>query len=98
LAALTEATFTGYAPVVLSGGTVAPSVDAGGRAVLTWNQVSWTKNGGVGNQIYGYWVIDGPGALLFAERASTAPVRMASDGDSLLITPQLTDKSEFSNT
>lgn len=91
----TEADFSGYAAVDMAGGAVDPANDAGGRAVATWNEVSFTHNGGgVNNSIYGYYVVDGGGNLLWAERFSVAPISQDSNGDQIRFVPKFTGKSE----
>ena len=97
LSNLTEANFSGYSATLLTSGTVGGSLDAGGRAVITWAQITWTKSGATGNEIYGYYVVDSSGNLMWVEAAASPPIRMVADGDELLLTPQLTDKSEFFN-
>lgn len=95
LANLTEADFSGYASVVLAGWTAA-AIGAGGRAYSQADLVTFAHNGGVtANSIYGYWVVDSGGTLLWAERFATAPITMSGLGDSIVVIPQTADKSEF---
>jgi hypothetical protein len=93
----TEATFSGYASQSLSGASVAGSLDSSGRGVVTWTALTWTKSGATGNTIYGYWVENSSGVLLWCERFDS-PIVMTADGAFLTLTPKLTDMSQFSNT
>jgi len=94
LAMLNTATFSGYSHGTLSGRSVAGSLDAFSRAYATWNPLTWTKSGATGNTIYGYWVINAAGDLLWCEKFDTA-VPMSSDGAYLVITPRLTFTSQY---
>lgn len=94
---LTEATFSGYAAQALAGGAVSGMLDASGRAVAQWNAVTFTKAGATGNTIYGYYVIDGSGNLLWAERFDSS-IAMNTDGAFIQLTPKFTGMSQFSNT
>lgn len=91
----TVATFSGYAQEALAGGAVNPAVDGDSRAFATWDEVEFTHNGGgTSNSVYGYYVRDGGGNLLWAERFDAAPIAMANSGDQLRFVPKLTLKSE----
>ncbi len=93
---LVEATFTGYSFISLSGVSVSGSLDMESRAVLSYSACTWTKSGATGNTIYGYWVSDAAGVLLWVERFdSTIP--MVSDGAYLVITPAFTGMSQYAN-
>lgn len=94
---LTEANFSGYAAVNLSGGAVAASLDASGRAVISWDTVSWTKSGATGNTIYGYYLTDNADLLSGVEKWDN-PIDMSTDGLQLAMTPKDTTASQFSNT
>lgn len=93
---LTEATFSGYAQITLAGGAVAGALDAENRAVITWNAVTFTKAGATGNTIYGYYIVDNGGVLLWLERFD-APISMTTDGAFITITPKFTGKSQYVN-
>lgn len=92
----TVANFTGYANGVLAGVAVAGALDGSNRAVVTWNALTFTKNGATGNTIYGYYVTTGAGNLLWAERFDGA-IPMTVNGAFIQITPRFTFKSEYSN-
>lgn len=94
LSDLTEATFSGYAAINLSGLAVDASLDAFNRAVATWNPATWTKSGVTGNTIYGYYVIQPGPALMWAEKFDF-PIPMTTDGAYLVITPRFTYTSQF---
>lgn len=92
----TEANFSGYANGALANAAVAAALDGSNRAVASWDQITFTKNGATGNTIYGYYVTDGGGDLCFAERFD-GPIPMTVDGAFIQLTPKFTFKSEFVN-
>jgi len=90
----TEATFTSYA-FQNAQSWVAPT-SSGGVAQITHPTLTWTVGAvGVGNQIYGYYITDGTGQLLWAERDPNAPINMAATGNTYAVTLALTFHSEF---
>lgn len=91
---LVTATFSGYSQGTLSGLSVAGSLDGFNRAVASWSANTWTKSGATGNTIYGYWVSDSSGNLLWCETFDT-PVPMSVDGAYLVITPKFTFTSQY---
>ncbi len=94
LAALTEADFNGYVAKALTNWTSPTPVAS--RAQTQADPVNWTKGvGGTGNSIYGYYVIDNAGNLLWAERDPNAPIDMNTDGKQYLILPRYTLVTEF---
>lgn len=94
LSDLTTATFSGYSTPTLSGMTLDASLDAFGRAVVTWNPVTWTKSGATGNTIYGYAILQ-PGPALIQVEKFDIPIPMLTDGAYLVITPKVTYTSQF---
>lgn len=92
----TQADFSGYGAAATANPVTAAALDASNRAVVTWDPVTWTKNGATGNTIYGYYVVDSTGSLLWAERFDGS-IPMTVDGAFIQITPRFTFKSEFSN-
>lgn len=90
----TEADFSGYAVGVL-GNMGFPST-AGGKAITVGDPVSFVHNGGATpNDIYGYYITDTAGTLLYwAERFTTPPINMSANGNRIIVTPQLTGKTE----
>lgn len=90
----TEATYTGYAAQTLAGGAVAGSNTAG-RATASWTQQSYTCTGGSSQTIYGYYIVDSTGAILYFAENFATPVVLSNGGAPLLLTPRLTNKSEL---
>jgi hypothetical protein len=81
----TEADFPGYAGPTLLAAGLATTADP---AVATFTPVVNTFSSGTPtNTIYGYYVTDGGGNLLWAERDPSAPITMASPGDTYTVTP-----------
>lgn len=88
----TQATFTGYSAITLTGGSWSTVSDDPSRA--TYAQQTFTCSGGSSQNVYGYHVTDpnDSNALAWYEQFD-GPVVIAS-GDSLRITPQLTADDE----
>lgn len=97
LADLTEADFGGYAAASLDSPVVGSVLDASSRAVITWNDVTFTRTGTPTNTIYGYWVNNANGDLLWVERFDN-PIVLDTNGLFIKLTPKLTDMSQFLNT
>jgi len=95
IGSFTEANFSGYTPGSL--GTLAAATTVSGRASTTAGTANtWTKSGATGNDIYGYYVTDSGGTVLYwAERGSAAPYSMNTNGEGLSVTPTVTQASEF---
>lgn len=89
LAAYTEATFDGYGgSVVLAWGV--PFINGSNQAECDASTVTWVRSGGAtSNTIYGIYVTDNAGLLVYAERFG-APVSMTSAGDTIGYTPRAT--------
>jgi Tfp pilus assembly major pilin PilA len=83
---LTEATYTGYAPVTLTWD--AASVSDDGNVETHSNRVTWRPTDGVTpNDIYGYYITDTAGtALLGGGRFDGAPLPMHGALDVILTT------------
>jgi hypothetical protein len=83
----TEADFSGYAPTTLPSFTVAVvSHVAQGSAAPQ----SFTADGGIVGSpqtVYGYYVTDSGGALLWSELIATGPTAFVNPGDQLQVTP-----------
>jgi len=76
-------TGNGYAPITLTGATWSVSDGA-----ATYPQQTWTFTGSKGN-IYGYYVTVGSGTtqtVVFAERFTSGPFNIASNGDIIRVT------------
>lgn len=95
LAGITEADFDGYArePLATHWGT--PGMVAG-RASVDTDLITFTKAAGATtNNIYGYYVVDSAGDLLFLEKDPAAPIAMSTTGDTYSVKITFTEKSEF---
>jgi len=80
LAGITEADYVGYEPLPLTLGTVQPGTP-GGRAEADFANVTFTCGGSATpNSIYGYFVTDGSGNLLWCELFGGAPRPMDGAG------------------
>lgn len=91
----TEASFPGYAPVTLTSWGLVTT--AAGTAQIAHPAASWTRSagGGAGDQVYGYYVTDAAGDLLWSERDPAAPVPMNVAGYSYSVLARLTLHTEF---
>jgi hypothetical protein len=94
---LTEADFGGYVEQAMSTPVVSGSLDASFRGFVTWDEVTFTRSSAPDNTIYGYWVNDSGGNMLWVERFDN-PIPVTADGIFIKLTPKLTDKSQFLNT
>lgn len=100
LADLTAANFGGYAGLQnitsWSAGTI---VYTAPRAVAEHPAVTWTASGTTTNTIYGYYVVDGGGALAWAERRDGVGVVVGSvSGQTYVVVPVRSRRSEFHST
>lgn len=94
IAAVTPADFSGYSGLVtVTGWTAATWVSP--RASSTADPVLWSADGGSANVIYGYYVVDGSGALAWAERRTGGGVSVGEAGQTYTVTPKYTRRSEF---
>jgi len=92
---VTPATFSGYAGLISLVGWDVPTI-VGARAVSAADLVSWVHNGGAtSNQIYGVYVVNGSGVLMWAERDPAAPRTMVALNDTYAYVAQHTQRSEF---
>jgi len=88
----TEATFSGYLAMALGVWNLA-FINPSGKGEIDANPQAFSHNGGgVANSIYGVYVVDATGNVMYAERFP-APVLMAALGDSITYTPRLTCQS-----
>lgn len=90
LADLTESAWPGYAPIRVT--TWSPALLIDGRAWSSADPALWTRGiGGVGGQVYGYYVTDGQtGSLIWCEARPGGPTPMLTSGDQVLVLPRLT--------
>jgi hypothetical protein len=86
----TEATFTGYSNVTLTGASW--TVVAGAPSTASYAQQTFTSSAGSQNQsIYGYYLKRvSTGDLVYAERFSDGPYVIVNNGDAVKVTPQIT--------
>ena len=84
----TEATFTGYAALTLTGATWGAA--AGGS--IAYPQQTFTSTANQTAQlIYGYYVIQTTSTtLLYSERFTDGPYSIANNGDLIRVTPTIT--------
>ena len=91
----TEADFSGYDGVKnLTAWTAAVTI--AGHGSSSANGVTWTHNGGpTDNLIYGVFVIDNTGALVWAERNPFGPVLVRPANPVFSYSPVFVDTTEY---
>lgn len=62
---------------------------------LTHPAITWTCDGSSGDNVYGYYVVDGEGNLAWAERRPGGPVGIGSTDQTYHVDPVYRRKSEF---
>ena len=89
-ATYTEATFTGYSAVTLTGASW--TITTGAPTSASYSQQTFTSSAGSQNQnIYGYYLVQTTsGKLVYAERFSDGPYNIANNGDAIKVTPTIT--------
>lgn len=86
-ATYTEATFTGYSAITLTGA----SWGAASAGSIAYAQQTFTCSGAATDDIYGYYVIQTTsGTLVYSERDGSAPFAVRISGDNIKITPTIT--------
>lgn len=94
----TEADFDGYAagsPYNLTGPVVTVPTPGSG-ALVTYTLINFTPTGSITpNNIYGYYVLDSAGTLLWCERAPSPPIVLNSTLTTLPLTIKFGAKSAF---
>jgi hypothetical protein len=89
----TEADFTGYSAVTLTGATW--TVTAGDPTVAAYPIQSFASTADQTQQlVYGYYLTRATGGELVAFEMLAAPVPFEFDEDTLLVTPRITGKDE----
>lgn len=85
----TEADFSGYgSSILLAWG--AAVINSGVQALIATPPVSWTRSSGpTSNTVYGVYVTNVAGDLMYAERFP-APISMTSNGDTISYEPLCT--------
>lgn len=86
----TEANFTGYAPVNMTGATW--TITEGAPSEAAYPEQTFTSTAGSQNQnVYGYFLVRATsGRIAYAERFTTAPFNIANNGDQIKITAKIT--------
>lgn len=85
----TEADFTGYSAAVIDKDDWTITPGAPTSAVNL--QKTFTSSADQSTQqIYGYFVVDGGGVLMWAERFPAGPYPIANNGDNVKVTPRFT--------
>ena len=89
-ATYTEATFTGYSAITLTGASW--TVTNADPSVASYAEQTFTSSAGSQNQaIYGYYVTNAAGTVLMrAERFTDGPYTIVNNGDAIKVTPQIT--------
>lgn len=84
----TEATFTGYSSITLTGS----SWNAASAGSIDFAQQTFTSSADqTAESIYGYFVVQATsGKLMWSERFSSAPYTIENNGDDIDITPTIT--------
>lgn len=82
----TEATFTGYSAVALTAGTWGA---ASGGIITYGAQIAFTCSGASSNSVYGYFIVNAGGTLLWSEKDASAPFTIANSGDAVKLTPTI---------
>lgn len=92
----TEATFSGYNAQNASGWS-APTLQPDGVHFQTQaTAMIFTHNGGgTSNNVWGYYVTNSGGVLLWAEQFTSPPIFMSVTGDFISLVPTFQDRSEF---
>lgn len=90
LGQLTAATFSGYTSGGYATTWAAGAIDANGKWARAGAVVTPTHNGGgTSNSVLGYYLYDAGASKLLLYELFSAPISMASNGDSIPITPTL---------
>lgn len=82
----TEAAFTGYSAAALTAGTWGA---ASGGTITYGAQLTYTCSGLSSESIYGYYVTNAGGVLLYSERDASAPFLIVNSGDAIKLTPTI---------
>ena len=85
-ATYTEADFTGYSALTLTGGSWTT-----GTGTVSYAQQTFTSSAGSQNQnVYGYYLTQATsGKLVWAERFSDGPCNIVNNGDEIKVTPTI---------
>jgi len=95
IADIEPADFTGYAGLQLVQNWTA-AVLIGDHATTQADTITWTMTGlAVTNWIFGFYVVNTGGVLLWAQRAANAPIGMVNTGNVARFSPQFSLGSKF---
>lgn len=95
ITSINPANFSGYVGLKNVTGWSAP-VLSGVRAFSAAAPLGWVHNGGPSqNWIYGYYVVNLSGVLMWAERVPGPPKGLVTNGNGYQVTPAFTQRSEF---
>jgi hypothetical protein len=85
----TEATFTGYAAIPLTGSSW--SITTGAPSFASYAQQTFTSTAGSQSQtVYGYFVVGtSTGTILWAELFTDGPYTIVNNGDAIKVTPYI---------
>lgn len=95
IASLDPCVFSGYDGERDVGAWTLPSIE-GDRAVSRSTPVIWTYDGGPATgYVFGYYVVDEDGELLWAERRTGLPVAMVVTGQDYTVIPVLSSGTRY---
>lgn len=85
----TQATFTGYSPLTLTGSSW--TITEGAPSYAQYAQQTFTSSAGSQNQsIYGYYLVQTTSTILmWAERFTDGPYTIVNNGDAIKVTPYI---------
>jgi hypothetical protein len=97
-ASLTPAAFSGYDGERDIGTWSVPVIE-GDRAIVRAAPIIWTYDGGVpSGYVWGYYVVDDDGELLWADKRPELPVAMVAAGQNYTVIPVMTAGTRFGGT
>lgn len=85
----TEASASGYSSATLTGSNWTASTDAGTGVSTAVYSSNITFTFSVGEDVYGYYVTNNAGQILWAEEFPSAPFALPSTGGEISIKPQV---------
>lgn len=87
-ATYTEADFTGYSAASLTGSSW--TVTTGAPSYASYAQQTFTSSATQSAQsIYGYFVVNAAGTLMWAEKFTDGPYSISNNGDAVKVTPYI---------
>lgn len=84
---ITECTSPGYHPITLTSANWTASQSGGGVTVVTYSDQSFTFS--TDAVVYGYFVTNTSGHLMWLEKFLTAPYEVPPDGGAIVVQPLL---------